>query len=291
MRRLAPRHDVTGLSRHDPRAPHAGRHLICDVADAGRIAEVVGAVRADAVIHTQALSDVDRCEREPEAARVQNVEATANLIQALARAQGAGGTAPAWLVYVSTDYVFDGAKGTPYDEEDEPRPLSVYGRSKRDAERLALGYPRGVIVRPSTLFGPGRANFCDTIVARLRAREPVEAFADQVTSPTYTVDLAEGLEALCEALGSGGEAPPARVVHMANAGGASRVAFAQRIATLIGESPELVRGIPMAAQGRPAARPAYSALTTMHLDRLIGRKLRPWDDALHAYLHKAPSRN
>ena len=264
---------------------------MCDLVDARRTAEIVGALRPDAVIHTQALSDVDRCELEPEAARAQNVDATANLLQALSRAQAPGGGDRALLVYVSTDYVFDGAKGTPYDEEDEPRPISVYGRSKREAEQLALGYPRGVVVRPSTLFGPGRANFCDTIVARLRAGEPVEAFSDQVTSPTYTVDLAEGLEALCAALGGAGTPPPARVVHVANAGGASRVAFAQRIAALIGGSPDLVRPIPMAAQGRPAARPAYSALTTIHLARLIGRRLRPWDDALHAYLHQAPSRN
>ena len=272
---------MTGLSRHAPPQDRGGRHVACDLVDARRTAEVVGALRPDLVIHTQALSDVDRCELEPDAARAQNVGATASLLRALERA---------WLVQISTDYVFDGTKGTPYDENDEPRPVSVYGRMKLDAERLALGYPRAVVVRPSTLFGPGRANFCDTIVARLRAGEPVEAFADQVTSPTYTVDLAEGLEALCAALGRADE-PPARVVHVANAGGCSRVTFARRIAELIGGSPELVRPIPMAAQRRPARRPAYSALTTIHLARLIGRTLRPWDDALRAYLGQGPSRN
>ena len=278
---------MTGLSRHAPPTAPAGRHVVCDLGDARRAAEVIGAIRPDAMIHTQALSDVDRCELEPDAARAQNVGATASLLEALERTPGRG---RAWLVHVSTDYVFDGTKGTPYDENDEPRPVSVYGRMKLDAERLALGYPRAVVVRPSTLFGPGRANFCDTIVARLRAGEPVEAFADQVTSPTYTVDLAEGLEALCAALGRADE-PPARVVHVANAGGCSRVVFARRIAELIGSSPELVRPIPMAAQRRPARRPAYSALTTIHLARLIGRTLRPWDDALRAYLGQGPSRN
>ncbi len=275
------------MSRHAPPTAPAGRHVVCDLVDARRAAEVIGAIRPDAMIHTQALSDVDRCELEPDAARAQNVETMASLLRALERAPGRG---RAWLVHVSTDYVFDGTKGTPYDENDEPRPVSVYGRMKLDAERLALGYPRAVVVRPSTLFGPGRANFCDTIVARLRAGEPVEAFADQVTSPTYTVDLAEGLEALCAALGRADE-PPARVVHVANAGGCSRVVFARRIAELIGSSPELVRDIPMAAQRRPARRPAYSALTTIHLARLIGRTLRPWDDALRAYLGQGPSRN
>jgi len=288
VRRLAPRHDVTGLARHDPRTPHAGRHLVCDLVDARRIAEVVGAVHADAVIHTQALSDVDRCELEPEAAQAQNVEGTVNLLRALERAPSLGRGGRPLLVYVSTDYVFDGMKGAPYEEADEPNPVSVYGRSKHEAERLTLGYPRGVVVRPSTLFGPGRMNFCDHIVSRVSAGAPVEAFTDQVTSPTYTVDLAEGLEELCAALGPADE-PPERVVHMANAGGASRVAFARRIATLIGASPELVRPIPMAAQHRPAARPAYSALTTRHCARLIGRILRPWDDALRAYLPTARS--
>jgi len=230
---------VTGLSRHAPSTAPAGRHLVCDLGDARRAAEVIGAIRPDAVIHTQALSDVDRCEREPEAARAQNVDATAHLIQALRqeRAPGDGGRG-ALLVHISTDYVFDGAKGAPYIEEDEPRPLSVYGRSKLEAERLALGYPRAVVVRPSTLFGPGRMNFCDHIVSRVRAGEAVEAFADQVTSPTYTEDLAAGLGELCAAVRGLPDGSRPRLVHLANAGGCSRVAFAERVADLL----EAVRG-------------------------------------------------
>ena len=108
------------MSRHAPSHEPVGRHVVCDLGDARRAAEVIGAIRPDAVIHTQALSDVDRCEREPEAARAQNVDATAHLIRALKRAGGTSGRGrrQALVVYVSTDYVFDGTKGAPYIEED-----------------------------------------------------------------------------------------------------------------------------------------------------------------------------
>lgn len=231
------------------------------------------------VIHAQALSDVDRCELEPETAQAHNVTALRHLLQALAHSQ-------ALLVAVSTDYVFDGTKGSPYDERDEPHPISVYGRSKRAAEQLALQRERAVIVRTSTLFGAGRVNFCDQIVERLRQEQPVEAFLDQVTSPTWTEDVAEGVDEISQALQARWESHPPRIYHLANQGGCSRVALAERIADLLGLRRDLIRQVPMAAQRRPAPRPAYSALTTVNVPQLIGRNLRPWDDALQAYLHQ-----
>jgi len=287
-RHLASGHEVTGLSRHAPSNAPEGRHVVCDLGDGRRTTEVVAAIRPEVVIHTQALSDVDRCEREPDAARSQNIDATAHLIQALEQAGDPSGQGmrPSLLVYVSTDYVFDGTNSTPYREDDEPRPISVYGRSKLEAERLALGYPRGVVVRPSTLFGPGRMNFCDHIVSRLKAGQPVEAFVDQVTSPTYTEDLSVGLGELCAAVRGLPDGARPRIVHLANAGECSRVAFAERVADLLGLPRDLIQRVPMAAQRRPARRPAYSALATTHGPSLIGRTLRPWDDALQAYLHQ-----
>lgn len=260
---------------------------MCDLRDARRTAEVVRTVQPDFVIHAQALSDVDRCELDPAAARAHNVDATAHLIEALRREQGTcRGGRGSLLVHMSTDYVFEGRKQAPYTEADEPRPISVYGRVKLEGERLALGYPGAVVVRTSTLFGPGRMNFCDHIVSRVSAGETVEAFVDQVTSPTYTEDVAAGLEELCAAIADSGEAERPRVVHLANVGACSRVAFAERVADLVGRPRDLIRKIPMAAQRRPAQRPAYSALTTTQLPLIIGRTLRPWDDALHAYLQK-----
>src|SRR3989338_5380411 len=102
----------------------------------------------DVVIHTQALSDVDRCEREPQLAFQMNVQTTANLVEAVRGTK-------ALLVYLSTDYVFDGRKGSAYVEADPTHPISVYGRSKLDGEQVALSRDRAVVARPSTLFGAG----------------------------------------------------------------------------------------------------------------------------------------
>jgi dTDP-4-dehydrorhamnose reductase len=269
--------EVIGLSRRAAPVAGALRHVACDLLDGPRTTEVFHACRPDIVIHTQALSDVDRCELEPDAAWAQNVTTTAHVVEALT------GTA-ALLVHVSTDYVFDGAKGAPYEEGDEPHPLSVYGRAKVESERIALRYPRSVVVRTSTLFGPGRMNFCDHIVSRVTAGKTVEAFADQVTSPTYTRDLAEGIDALSRVYWESPGAQWPRICHVANAGSCSRATFAQRVVDLLGCSRDLIRLIPMAAQGRPAPRPPYSALGTVHIPQLIGRTMRSWDEALSAYL-------
>ena len=271
---------MTGLSRLPGGTEPERAHLACDLVGAERAVAAVRGAAPDVVIHAQALSDVDRCELEPQAARTQNVDTTAHVVGALEALPSCG------LVYVSTDYVFDGAKGSPYDEEDEPHPLGVYGSTKLAAERLVLGRPRSVVVRTSTLFGSGRMNFCDHLVAQLRAGAPVEAFTDQVTSPTYAEDLAEGIRDLATLLGASWQPAWPQVFHVANAGGATRVAFATRVADLIGGSRALIRPILMAAQHRPAPRPHYSALSTTRLAGVIGRTLRPWDDALSAYLRE-----
>ena len=251
--------------------------MVCDLLDEARIGTVVGECQPDVVIHTQALSDVDQCEREPDLAEAMNVRTTDHLVRALERAQPL-------FIYVSTDYVFDGKKGRPYDEHDAPRPISVYGRSKRDGERLALRFPRGVVVRPSTLFGPGRITFCDTVARGLQAGLTVEAFADQTTSPTYTEDAAEMVEALIGSLRASRERWASRVYHVTNAGSCTRVELACRVAALLGRPRDRIRPILMREQHRPARRPAYSALTTVALPNMTGRTLRPWHEALQAHL-------
>lgn len=209
--------------------------MVCDLLDAQRTANVIRDCRPDVVIHAQALSDVDQCEREPALADALNVTAIRHVLRAL---EGTG----ALVVYVSTDYVFDGTKAAPYDERDEPRPISVYGRSKLAGERAALAAPRSIVVRTSTLFGPSRMSFCDHVVKQLTAGEPVEAFADQVTSPTYSDDLAGGVAQLSAALRDAWNAEGPRVFHLANAGGCSRMEFARRVADLLGAPRTLVCG-------------------------------------------------
>lgn len=266
-----------GVSRHAPTVAGGGSHVLCDLTDAQATQRMMDAVKPEVVIHAQALSDVDRCELEPEAAQALNVRTTAHVCNALANTG-------AWLIALGTDYVFDGIKGRPYTEADAPHPVSVYGQSKLAAEELVRRYARGVVVRVSTLFGPGRANFCDTIVQRLTRGERIEAFRDQTTSPTYTDDVAEGVEQLLRVfVAEKGERHP-RLYHMTNAGGCTRVEFATQVAANLRKDASLIRAISIRDQQRPAPRPAYSALASEHLTAVIGRALRPWQEALSSYL-------
>ena len=279
-RHLTPSAEVVGLSRHTPvERTERVQHVVCDLSDVPRTTSVLRDARPDVVIHTQAMSNVDQCELDPHAAQTMNVTTTQSILRALPSPQ-------TFFVHVSTDYVFDGARQRPYDEHDAPHPLSVYGRSKLEGERLALGYPKSLVIRPSTLFGQGRMNFCDHIVEQLQRGGLVEAFIDQQTSPTYTEDLAEAIARLLQTVHRSAAPLPSRILHLANAGGVSRYEFAQRVATLLGISPEGIRGIRMAEQRRPAPRPSYSVLTSCYASSVIGDTLPPWDNALERYLRQ-----
>ena len=276
--RLAPSCNLTTLSRHAATPMPGVRHLVADLADPEQAVRAIRDAQPDLILHAQALSDVDRCEREPASAQAQNVLPVIHLRQALASDQRA------LLVSISTDYVFDGTKGEAYDERDMPRPLSVYGASKRSGEEEALRRARAMVVRTGTLFGLGRPTFCEYVAAQVRVGQPVEAFVDQWTSPTFTKDVADAVAELSFRRWQSADGQWPRVVHVTNAGGCSRVEFARRIATLTGGDPELVRAVPMASQRRPAARPANSMLSSIHVPTLLGRSLRTWDDALCAHL-------
>ena len=238
--------------------------------------EAVGGFQPAVIIHTQALSDVDSCQQQPDLAFSQNIQTTKNIIQA---AEECG----ALLVYLSSDYVFSGRKGSAYLESDATDPISVYGQSKLEGERVTLAYAQGLVVRPSTLFGAARMNFCDAIVRAAKEGGVFEAFIDQTTSPTYTVDLAEALGLLVEQL-AGKRLSGNRVFHATNAGSCTRVSFAYHVVDLLGCSRSCIRPIRMSDQKRPAPRPACSALDSTELPRVIGRKLRKWEEAVSAYL-------
>lgn len=279
VKRLAPSGEVVGLSRRSATSQGRARHVVCDLTDAEATRQAVRETAPDVVIHTQALSDVDRCEQEPREAERMNVQTMEHLCRALEEGEPL-------LLALSTDYVFDGVKGRPYDEQDEPKPLSVYGRTKLAGEQRALRYAKGYVIRPSTLFGVGRMNFCDAIVQHVQRGEPIEAFVDQTTSPTYSDDLAEGIDALIHAMAGASLQDLPRLYHVTNAGWATRVEFAKRVAALLKQDDSLIQAVPMHHQHRPAPRPPYSALVSRHLAHVIGRTLRPWDEALQAYLRQ-----
>ncbi len=247
-----------------------------DITDEGAVRAAGRGLDFEAVIHAAAYTNVDGAEAQPELAMAVNRDGTRN-VAALARERGAV------LVYVSSDYVFDGSKRTPYQEDDPTAPRSVYGASKLAGEQAALesGVPC-LAVRTSWLFGPGGKNFVDTIATRALRGESLDVVDDQTGSPTYARDLAHGIELLLRrgALG---------VVHVTNSGQTTWHGLAVEIARTLA-APIEIRPTSTARLNRPAPRPAYSVLSRERFRALAGESLPPWEDAVHRHLKERRSR-
>ena len=182
----------------------APSHAQLDITDAEQVYEFFQATRPDAVIHCAAYNNVDLAETESEQCRLVNVKGTENIVSA-ARVFGS------YVIYTSSDYVFDGRKVGAYQTADKKNPLSVYGASKSKAEDLVLAEPNNAVVRISWLFGPGERNFVRAVLRAARARPSLSVVNDQIGSPTYTEDLAA---LLCEMLGK----RPQGIFHATNEG-------------------------------------------------------------------------
>jgi len=225
----------------------------------------------DAVIHTAALTAVDDCERRPEVAFQVNAEGTRNVAIACRES-----SVP--LCYISTDYVFDGRKPTPYVENDAPNALNVYGASKLQGEKyVAELLPAAWIVRTSWLFGPLGKNFVRAILERAGQGNPLRVVDDQFGAPTYTVDLAEKLERIVMKGKPG-------IYHATNYGSCSWFEFAGEILRQAGLSHIPLAAIPTSASDRPAVRPHNSRLAHTRLESEGLGLLPPWQDALARYL-------
>ncbi|HEX7127819.1 MAG TPA: dTDP-4-dehydrorhamnose reductase [Thermodesulfobacteriota bacterium] len=248
-----------------------------DVTDAAAVAAALDAARPSLVVNCAAYTRVDDAEREVEAAARLNAEAP-GLLAAACAARGIG------LVHLSSDYVFDGRKSTPYVETDPVGPLSVYGRTKAHGERAVADAFEGrpgaswLIVRTQWLYGRAGPAFVKSVLARARAGEPLRVVDDQWGAPTYGRDLAEGLLALVDAGARG-------IVHVANAGATTWFGVARAVLEIVGlEGRVALEPVPTRAVPRPAARPAYGVLDCGRYRDLTGRTLRPWREALEAFL-------
>jgi dTDP-4-dehydrorhamnose reductase len=251
-------------------------HQDIDILDAARAAETLAALRPTHVINTAAWNLVDRAEDEPDAAFALNRDA----VGALAATCEQIGAA---LVQFSTDYVFDGAKRTPYAEDDAPNPLSAYGESKLAGERLALERcGRTFLIRVAALFGiarsagKGGSNFVETMLRAADAGRALRVVADQVTAPSYTPDVAR---AVWRILASGRPG----IYHVSGSGETSWYEFAREIFRREGIAPALT-AVTTQEYGARARRPAYSVLGHGAL-RSLGHAAPPsWTDGLAAYL-------
>jgi dTDP-4-dehydrorhamnose reductase len=249
-------HDVVGFG-----------HTELDVADEAAVASKLELERPDVVINCAAWTDVDGAEAAEEAAMAVNGKGAGNV----AAAAGAIGAS---VVYVSSDYVFDGAKGAPYVETDQPAPLSAYGRTKLAGEEAtAAANKRHFVVRSSWLFGIGGSNFVETMLRLGADHGEVLVVRDQVGSPTYTWHLAYGIVRLIEGIEFG-------IHHMAAAGACSWYDFAREIFEQAQLECRVLSGT-TEMLGRPAPRPPYSALASQREHAI---ELPSWHDGLSAYL-------
>jgi dTDP-4-dehydrorhamnose reductase len=245
-----------------------------DIRDAMRVRGAVERSRPEWIVLAAAYTDVDGCESNSELALAVNRDGAVNVARA---AMGA----KAKLLFLSSDYVFDGTKRVPYEVDDPRNPRSVYGRSKAEAEiRLLEILPGCCIVRTSWLYGVGGKCFPDTILKLGASRPILDVVNDQRGSPTYTVDLARTIIELCARDAHG-------IVHVTGAGDCTWFEFAREIVAAAGLQTQ-VRPVSSTEMARPAPRPPYSVLSATSL-RKYGIEMPDWNDALRRYLEERGS--
>lgn len=244
-----------------------------DVLDAERLADFIDKASPQAVFNTVAWTQVDLAEEHEQEAAQLNRALPASLGR-IVRDTGMH------LVHLSTDFVFNGRKTTPYTTDDTPDPASVYGATKLagEAALLSIAPDNCCIVRTAWLFGPGRRNFVQTILGLCTAKDDIQVVHDQTGSPTYTVDLAAGCVRLAELRATG-------LFHVVNAGQASWCELASEAVHLAGLHCK-VHAITSKDWPQKAARPAYSVLDTSRFTDVTGIVPRPWPQALRDYIYK-----
>jgi dTDP-4-dehydrorhamnose reductase len=249
---------VTGFSSRD-----------VDIRNADRVQHVVQETKPDWIVLAAAYTDVDGCESNRELAFAVNRDGAINVA-------GAAKEVGARLMFLSSDYVFDGKNTTPYEVSDLRNPQSVYGQTKAEAElRLLELMPECCIIRTSWLFGAGGKCFPDTILKLAANRPALDVVNDQRGSPTYTNDLAHAIIQLCRKNAKG-------IVHATNAEDCTWFDFAREIVRHSGLSTD-VRPVNSQQMARPAPRPAYSVLSPASLQN-FGIEMPSWQEALQRYL-------
>ncbi|MBI3793549.1 MAG: dTDP-4-dehydrorhamnose reductase [Nitrospinae bacterium] len=260
--RLYPSWECVGLTRAE-----------ADLADAVATEKAVSSLAPDVIIHCSAMTAVERCETEPDLARRINVDGT----RAVARSAEKCG---ARMVFVSTDYVFDGS-GAPYQEDATPAPLNVYGQTKLEGERAMLVLNRSLVVRTSWLYGKNGKSFPATVLGLAKTKKVIRMVNDQKGSPTYSADLAEALLKLVEMEATG-------IYHVCNSGHCTWYELAKAVLEIRGINAPL-EPTSSSEFNAPAKRPADSRLDCSRYAEKTGSPLRPWREALADYLSSLPA--
>jgi dTDP-4-dehydrorhamnose reductase len=253
-------------------------HAQLDLGAPEQMRATLGGLGFEALINTAAQTNVDRCDTHQEEAFVLNGDAPRVLAEICAGKR-------ARFIHVSTDYVFEGEKREPYREEDEARPISIYGASKRAGEQRALeANAQALVVRVSWVFGPDRPSFIDWALGQAREHEDVKAISDKWATPTYTLDLARMLKPFIANGSASG------LLHLANDGECSWQEYAQWALDCC-----RAEGVPMKARKIGASslaemksfiakRPVYSVLSSAKYEAITGQAPRHWRDAVVDYV-------
>jgi dTDP-4-dehydrorhamnose reductase len=269
---------AAGLFGHGLVAAFSTRHQVfpltraeADITDAEAIRAVLERIRPDLIVHPAGIPDIDICEADPALAFRVNYQGTCNVADA-ARRVGAG------LAHISTDAVFDGGKVTPYVETDPTAPITVYGRTKLQAEQAVKTLKGYWIFRVSVLFGPGKINFVEKGLRKVAAGEEYRVASDQLGCASHTLDAALKIMEVAEAGRFG-------LYHVANQGACTRFELARAAVEMAGLDPAKVIGVPDALMQRRAPRLKYAVLEMEALRRAGLALPRPWQEALADYVH------
>lgn len=255
--------------------PQGYSDITSDITDASVIDNIICA-KPDIIIHTAAKTNVDDCEINPDEAYKINAQGTENVAKAAKESKAA-------IIYLSTDYVFDGEKALPYKEDDAPDPICVYGRAKLKGEEIVskLAHSAFFIVRTSCLFGEGRTNFVSTIVSSIKNKKVINVWQDQIGSPTYTKDLASAIYKIVRKRFS----PAASgIYHITNTGSCSRYELAKKVLEYFNVDDTILNPLMCRDDNHPARRPLLSALDNHKYQDTFGETMRGWETALKEYL-------
>lgn len=241
-----------------------------DFTDRERTQALFGKIKPELIIHCGAYSKVDMAEEERQECFDVNVNGVENVVDACLEFGSE-------LVYISTDYVFDGLKQGYYIEDDLKNPLSVYGKSKAEAEdKIIAKLDKYYIIRTSWLFGKGGRNFVDTIISLSKKNDEINVVFDQIGSPTYTVDLTKAIFEILKKHNFG-------IYNVTNSGECSWADFAEKIIDLAGNKCSVKR-INTKGLGAKALRPINSKLSKEKFKSLGIEALPHWNDALERYI-------
>jgi dTDP-4-dehydrorhamnose reductase len=255
-------YEVTGMDIED-----------LDITRQGATRKTIKELSPDVVINAAGYTDVDGCEKKINKAFAVNGQGTKNV------AKGCWDNGSK-LIYLSTDYIFDGAKGSPYREDDPANPQNIYGESKLMGERyIEEILDNFLIVRTQWLYGKQGRNFVETILALAEERDHIEVVHDQQGSPTYTADLSRAIAALIAKDLRG-------TFHVSNSGSCSWYDFALEIMRLAHAAQVEIVPISSTALNRPAKRPHYSILNCQRLEEETGFQMRSWQKALRDYFDR-----